>query len=78
MGYDNNMSGVLYKNQEKKTDKHPDYTGKAEVDGVEYWLSAWIKDGKEGKPKFMSLAFKRKDEQQGGSGARHDDDDIPF
>jgi hypothetical protein len=53
--YDNNMRGVLFKNDRKDSDRHPDYKGNAEVDGVHYWLSAWIKDGKSGK--FMSLAF---------------------
>lgn len=50
-------SGVLFKNDHKKEPKHPDYKGKAEVDGVEYQLAAWIKDGNAGK--FMSLRFQR-------------------
>lgn len=57
--YDNNMRGVLFKNDRKESDSHPDYKGSADVDGVEYWLSAWIKTGAKGK--FMSLAFTEKD-----------------
>lgn len=60
--YDN--SGALYVNDKKQNDKHPDRNGSAMIDGVEYWISGWIKEGKSGK--FMSLAFRRKDEQQGG------------
>lgn len=60
--YDNNMRGVLFKNDRKEQPNHPDYKGNAEVDGVDYWLSAWIKEGKNGK--FMSLSFKPKDEQR--------------
>ena len=57
--YDNNLRGVLFRNDRNDRDKHPDYKGSAEIDGVEYWLSAWIKAGKSGK--FMSLSFKEKD-----------------
>ena len=57
-------SGVLFKNDDKaKPDANknwPDYKGWGRVAGVDVWLSAWIKEGKTGK--FMSLAFKPKDE----------------
>lgn len=51
-------SGSIFVNDRKETDKHPDRSGTAMIDGVEYWISGWIKDGAKGK--FMSLAFKRK------------------
>jgi hypothetical protein len=54
-------SGVLFKNDRKEKDSHPDYTGNGMIDGREYWISAWVKDG--GKGKFFSFAFKPKDEQ---------------
>lgn len=57
-------SGVLFKNDKKETEKHPDYKGNIMVDGQEYWLSAWIKEGKTGK--FMGLALSPKIEQQPG------------
>jgi hypothetical protein len=50
-----NNSGILFKNNKKETDNHPDYTGNAIVGGVEYRLSAWIKQGNAGK--FMSLSL---------------------
>jgi uncharacterized protein (DUF736 family) len=53
MEYDNTNSGVLFKNEKKDTDKHPDYTGKINVNGKDMRLAAWIKEGKSGK--FMSL-----------------------
>ena len=58
--YDNNLRGALFKNDRKEKDTHPDYKGSCEIDGDEYWISAWIKSSKEGK-KFMSLSFESKD-----------------
>ena len=58
--YDNTDRGVLFKNDRKEKDTHPDYTGNIDVDGVEYWLSAWIKEGRKGK--FMSLSIKLKED----------------
>lgn len=54
-------SGSLFKNQKKTTDNHPDRNGSCKIDGVEYWVSGWIKQDKNGQP-WMSLAFKRKDQ----------------
>lgn len=83
------MSGSLFKNDKREKDSHPHATGTAIIDGVEYWVSAWTKDGAKGK--FQSLAFKRKDERreeikrdhrdEGGYGQQPADfggDDIPF
>ena len=77
------MSGSLFKNEKREKDTHPNATGSALIDGVEYWVSAWTKDGKSGK--WQSLAFKRKDEKpaekpavQNRGGFQDFDDDIPF
>ena len=50
--YDNTNSGVLFKN-ESENEKAPAYKGKINVDGKDYELAAWIREGKNGK--FMSL-----------------------
>jgi hypothetical protein len=50
MDYTN--SGVLFKN-ESTNEKAPAYKGKINVDGKEYELAAWVKEGKSGK--FLSL-----------------------
>jgi hypothetical protein len=52
-------TGVLFKNDKKLNDNHPDYKGSITVGGVEYWISSWIKQGKNGK--FMGLAVTPKE-----------------
>ena len=81
-------SGSVFVNDRKEKDTHPDRTGTAMIDGVMYYVSGWIKDSAKGK--FMSLAFKRKEEKKPESpmakdsksaGSFHNDDmndDIPF
>lgn len=48
-------TGVLFKNTNKTSEKHPDYKGKANANGKEMDIAAWIKQGKNGS--FMSLSF---------------------
>jgi hypothetical protein len=55
-------SGSLFVNDRKEKENHPDSKGSAMIDGREYWVSAWRKAGKSGQ-KFLSLAFKAKDDQ---------------
>jgi hypothetical protein len=75
-------SGVLFKNDKKVNDSHPDYKGSIMVAGVEYWLSSWIKEGKNGK--FMGLALMPKDESRmpakatASNSVTDMDSDIPF
>ena len=59
MEYDNTNRGSLFKNDRKDDAKFPDYKGSINVDGTDYWLSAWIKVSKDGA-KFMSLSVKNK------------------
>lgn len=62
MNYDNTNSGALFKNDRKETANHPDYKGQINVQGVDYWLSAWIKPMKNDPEKrFMSLSVKAKE-----------------
>jgi len=83
--YDNTNRGVLFKNKEKAQDSHADYTGNVNVDGVDYWLNAWVKTAKSGKM-FMSLSLKPKQVQEKPQdspqspmqGLQEMSDDIPF
>ena len=49
MSYDNTNTAVIFKNNKKENEKHPDYRGTINVDGRELEISLWIKEGKAGK-----------------------------
>lgn len=75
-------SGALFKAKASENPRWPQYEGSATVDGVDYWLSAWVKEGKSGK--FFSLAFKPKEKREEAPQPEHkrpavdDDDAVPF
>ena len=54
-------SGALFTNDKREKETHPHYNGKATIGGVDYYVSSWIKEGKNGK--FQSLSFKPVQEQ---------------
>ena len=80
------MSGTLWKNDNRTSEKHPNAKGSALIDGQEYWVSAWTKEGPKGK--FQSLSFERKDkdakpkarpkDEAWKARSDHLDDDVPF
>ena len=89
--YDNTNRGVLFKNDRKEKDAHPNMKGSIDVEGVKYWVSAWTKDGQNGK--FISLSLTPKEQtqtaaqavkqappqrQQAAPVVLDDDSDIPF
>jgi len=86
MTYVNTNRGALFKNDKKETDRHPDYKGNLDVDGVDYWIDAWVKTAESGR-KYMSLSIKKKEakreekplrnEPQAASRSRRDDYDEP-
>ena len=73
--YDNELRGVLFKNDEKLEDRDPNYTGSAQIGGQTYWLNAWIKESKKDGRKYMSLSFKPKQERAKES---FDEGEPPF
>lgn len=71
-------AGVLFKNEKKTSDNHPDRTGNGELKcpkcGHEWstWISGWLKKSKKDGSPFMSLAFRPKDQQNGNAQASRD------
>lgn len=78
------LTGSLFKNDQKEEETHADFNGSAKIGGIEYWVNAWIKTyEKEGtKRKYYSLSFKPKaakmPEISPMQKVRDMDDNIPF
>jgi len=87
--YSNTNRGTLGKNKNPKSEKSPPYSGKLNVEGVDYWVSGWVqKNGQTGEP-FFSLSLQRCNSDAATAGkpvqsseplstAPDFDDDIPF
>lgn len=60
--FDNTNRGALFVNERKDKDSHPDRTGTLNVEGVDYWISGWIKKSAAGK-QFMSISITKKEQQ---------------
>ena len=59
MGYDNSNKGALFANDRREKETHQTHTGSGNLDGVDFWINAWVKE-KDGK-KYFSFSFKKKD-----------------
>lgn len=57
--YDNTNRGILFENDRKRSDKHPDFRGSINVDGRDYWLSGWEKETKKGPALSLSVEPKQ-------------------
>jgi uncharacterized protein (DUF736 family) len=60
MEYVNTDRGVLYRNENKTSENHPDYSGSVNVAGTDFWLSGWLKESKKDGKKFFSLSVRPK------------------
>lgn len=87
MTYDNTNKGVLFKADKRGNETWADYSGTINIDGSEYYLSAWVKKPKDSsKPAYMSLSVKVKSlkpvakppVQEPDNLHFEDDADLPF
>ena len=79
MSYDNTNTAVIFKNNKKENEKHPDYRGTINIDGRELEISLWIKEGKAGK--FFSGKIKepfKKMENFSDKVNKKNETDLPF
>lgn len=51
-------TGILFRQEDKETEQHPDYTGNITFNNVEYELAGWLQQGK--KVKFLKLKVSEK------------------
>lgn len=84
--YDNTNRGAIWPNDRmREGKKDPEFTGSLDVDGVDYWVSAWRRkpDAKPGSPS-LSFSVNRKDENKAtrpvveGNDVDEYEDEIPF
>lgn len=65
--YDNTNRGSIWKNDRKEKDTHPDFKGSLNVEGKEYWVSAWKrKEGANPKAPALSFSIQAKENAQAG------------
>lgn len=75
-------SGSLFKEQEKKNERGPDYTGDCMIEGTVYRMAAWIQEASSGR-KYMSMKFSPKEQAPAKPAAKPQrrvaaDEDVPF
>ena len=80
---DNNLSGVLFKNNRRREGgRDPEYQGNCEIDGKQFWISAWVNTSKKDGSKFFGLKFKPKEEPKSSPKAAEqppdEGDKVPF
>lgn len=80
--YDNTNRGAIWKNDNRQSEKHPNYKGSINVGGTEYWLSGWVGNKDNPKAPALSLSVQAKEEEskprQPQTAADDFDDDMPF
>jgi hypothetical protein len=79
-------TGILSRNDKMREGKQDaEFRGSALIDGVEYWVDAWVNEFKSGPnqgKKYFSVKFRPKEQQQSGGSSQQkqapDDIDVPF
>ena len=82
MEYDNNNTGVLFRNETATPEnKQPYMSGSCEVNGVKLQLAAWMQESKTTGKKFLSLKFQEPQAKQEASNNNSNTSttgDVPF
>ena len=76
--FDNSNSGVLFRNDNKQSDKHADYRGEVNVAGIDYSLNGYVRASKKGV-RFIAFKLKPKMQEAAAAPAKPEfDDEISF
>lgn len=83
--YDDTNRGQVWINDKKDSERHPDLKGSINVNGVEFWLSAW-KRKPDANPKAPVLSFSVQEKEGQAMAANPskpaaavpDDEDLPW
>lgn len=82
MSYDNRNRFTLGRNKRREQDSHPEFTGVLNIDGKEFYLSAWTKTNGQTGERFFSGSVRPKDQRQDTRQSMPERDDpndsIPF
>ena len=79
--YKKNNEGGVWENSYKKTNQHPDFTGNAIVNGINYKVSALKRDPEHPSRPAVKFLFTPKDAPKEPPKLENDaplNDDIPF
>jgi hypothetical protein len=71
--FDNTNRWKLGRNHKPKDERSPEFKGSINIDGVEYWLNGWVREGN-GEKFFAGTVAKKEEQKQ----SRPLDDDMPF
>lgn len=58
-----NLSGSIFPNDKKNEAAQPDLRGSCLINGVQFWVSAWNRESRDGK-KYIGLQFTLKEEKE--------------
>jgi hypothetical protein len=75
--YNNTNTFTLNKNDKGENLRRPDYRGKLNIDGIEFTLSGWIREGANGKFISGAVAMVATDERLKPA-VEGSEEDVPF
>lgn len=75
--YDNTDRCVLFRVKNKESEKHPDWSGNANYEGVDCWASGWDNTSKAGD-EYLTIKFKKKESLVERVKEDMPTDEIPF
>tara|TARA_R100001163_G_C4986824_1_gene140888 strand:+ start:322 stop:570 length:249 start_codon:yes stop_codon:yes gene_type:complete len=78
--YDKTNTWNLFKvdDENRKSDSYPNYSGWLNVDGTEYKITGWLREGRNSGKKFIGGNIEIKEDEAPKQSQVKDDTEIPF